>query len=77
MSELAYWNQMYANARDQSVLSSPAAVYRPRMFIDGNQWCALYGDNLQDGVAGFGDSPAEAAHDFNRSWNAKFKGGTI
>jgi len=20
-------------------------------------WCALYGDNLQDGVVGFGESP--------------------
>jgi len=22
-------------------------------------WCALYGDNLQDGVVGFGESPEE------------------
>ena len=27
---------------------------------DGDQWCALYGENLQEGVAGFGRTPAEA-----------------
>lgn len=49
----------------------PSAVYRPALSIDGDQWCALYGDNLQDGVAGFGDSPADAMLDFDRAWNAK------
>lgn len=51
--------------------SRPSAVYRPAISMDGNQWCALYGDNLQDGVAGFGDSPAAAMLDFDRAWNAK------
>jgi hypothetical protein len=50
---------------------SPSAVYRPRLFVDGNQWCALYGDNLQDGVAGFGDSPADAMWDFDQAWGKK------
>lgn len=49
----------------------PSAVYRPAISIDGNQWCALFGANLQDGVAGFGDSPAEAMHDFDKAWNKK------
>ena len=26
-----------------------------RAFKDGNQWCVLSGENLQEGVAGFGD----------------------
>lgn len=26
---------------------------------------------LQDGVAGFGDSPADAVWDFDRNWGAK------
>ena len=38
------------------------------IFIDGNQWCVLYGENLQDGVAGFGDSPELAAWNFDRAW---------
>ena len=46
----------------------PSVQFRPKLFIDGNQWCALYGKNLQDGVAGFGDSPAKAIYDFDRNW---------
>lgn len=49
----------------------PSYMYRPRLFIDGNQWCALYGENLQEGVSGFGDSPALAYADFDRAWHAK------
>ena len=46
----------------------PCYLYRPRLSIDGNQWCALYGENLQDGVAGFGDTPEDAYADFNKNW---------
>jgi hypothetical protein len=46
----------------------PCVLFRPSLSIDGNQWCALYGDNLQDGVAGFGDSPADAMRDFDANW---------
>lgn len=49
----------------------PSILLRPALSIDGNKWCALFGDNLQDGVAGFGDSPAEAYEDFDRNWAAK------
>lgn len=49
----------------------PAAIFKPLVFVDGNQWCALYGVNLQDGVAGFGDSPAEAMADFDAEWSRK------
>lgn len=48
----------------------PSAIYRPAISIDGDKWCALYGANLQDGVAGFGDSPAEAMAEFDKAWNA-------
>ena len=53
------------------IYQRPSSVYRPALSIDGNQWCALYGDNLQDGVAGFGDSPADAMWYFDRNWCAK------
>ena len=49
----------------------PCVLYRPKIFIDGNQWCALYGDNLQDGVAGFGESPANAMSAFDAAWLKK------
>lgn len=48
--------------------SLPSVLYRPKLYIDGNQWCALYGENLQDGIAGFGDTPAKAVMNFNKAW---------
>lgn len=51
-------------------LQRPSAVYRPRIFVDSAHWCALYGENLQDGVAGFGKSPAEAMDAFDAAWRA-------
>ena len=48
--------------------NSPAAIYKPELFVDGDKWCALYGENLQDGVAGFGDTPEEAMKAFNKEW---------
>jgi hypothetical protein len=49
----------------------PSVIWKPRLFIDGSSWCALYGDNLQSGVAGFGDSPQEAMWDFDLAWGRK------
>lgn len=49
-------------------MARPFVTLKPAVYIDGNQWCALYGENLQDGVAGFGDSPALAASDFDKNW---------
>ena len=49
-------------------------VIKPRIFLDGDMWCALYGDDLQVGVAGFGDSPAKASYAFDVEWNRKVKG---
>lgn len=51
----------------------PSVLMRPSISLDGNQWCALYGDSLQDGVAGFGDSPALAMAAFDRAWVAATK----
>lgn len=49
----------------------PCVLFRPKLSIDGDQWCALYGDNLQEGVAGFGDSPANAMWNFDMNWEKK------
>ena len=51
--------------------SHPHVIYKPKLFVDGDQWCALFGANLQDGVAGFGASPALAMWDFDNQWYAK------
>jgi hypothetical protein len=52
-------------------MQRPSVLMRPVLTIDGNMWCALYGDNLQDGVAGFGPSPAEAMADFDKNWKER------
>lgn len=52
-------------------LCRPSYLYRPALSLDGNKWCALYGVNLHDGVAGFGNSPAEAYADFDVQWTTK------
>jgi len=52
----------------QGELRRPSVIYRPTLSLDGNQWCMLYGENLHDGVAGFGDTPALAASDFDKNW---------
>lgn len=75
MRECGFGN--YAEAAGRAIQESascyndPSAIYRPKLSIDGNQWCALYGDDLQSGVAGFGDSVYLAMCDFNKNWYAK------
>ena len=49
----------------------PSVMLKAKIFPDGNKWCCLYGDNLQDGVCGFGDSPELASWDFDRAWYSK------
>ena len=35
--------------------------------LDGDEWCALMGENLQEGLAGFGETPIEAVRQL--VWN--------
>jgi hypothetical protein len=49
------------------------ALYRENLAVilkippvqDGNQWCVLYGKDLHDGIAGFGDTPWAAMRAFH------------
>lgn len=47
------------------------ALLRPSVMLDGNQWCVLYGENLMEGIAGFGDTPYLAVLAFNKEWHKK------
>jgi hypothetical protein len=47
---------------------APHVLMRPRVFPDGNMWCALLGDDLQMGVAAFGDTPEAACVAFDEAW---------
>jgi len=74
---IAHWAEMTSVGIQAAAATweRPSVLFRPKLSLDGNQWCALYGDNLQDGVAGFGDSPAHAMYEFDKAWNAKIKEG--
>lgn len=49
----------------------PAVLFKPKVYKDGNQWCAMLGDNLQEGICGFGNSPDEATRAFDTAWATK------
>ena len=52
----------------QGAMTAPHVLYKPTLMPDGTKWCALFGENLQEGVAGFGDTPAEAMAEFDKAW---------
>lgn len=58
--------QEFCNAAYE--MARPSAVYGPKLYPDGNMWCALYGENLQDGLAAFGETPDEAMTAFDVAW---------
>jgi len=47
------------------------AQLKPKLVQDGNQWCVLYGEDLQSGIAGFGDTPYKAVMDWTKQWDKK------
>jgi len=63
----ALYNQMASIITQESDFSLVSQL-KARVFPDGNQWCVLYGDNIQEGVCGFGDTPYLAVVDFNNQW---------
>ncbi len=52
----------------------PSVVFRPKLRRDGNMYCALLGDNLQEGVCAFGASPDEAMRAFDAEWGKRIEG---
>lgn len=50
------------------LLCNPHVYMRPAIYPDGDQWCALYGKDIQEGVCGFGDTPEKAMQDFDNNW---------
>ncbi len=48
--------------------NDPYLLMKARLSKDGDQFCFLYGENIQEGIAGFGETPAKAALAFNREW---------
>lgn len=40
--------------------------------LDGNQWCVMFGPDLQTGVAGFGDTATDALRDFESKFRTSY-----
>ena len=51
----------------------PHVIYKPKLYPDGDQWCALFAEDIQSGVCGFGDTPAKAMYAFDLAWDAPIK----
>lgn len=46
----------------------PSVLFRPTLSADGSMWCALLGDDLMSGIAGFGETPALAMEAFDKAF---------
>ena len=79
-TEEAYWNERfnieqrhmriyYDIIGEQQLL--PSTNFKPKIYKDGNMWCALYGDSIQEGICGFGETPEKAVEAYNRAWRNK------
>jgi len=63
-----FWQVSVAAQAVQYEMMRPSVLFRPALSLDGDQFCALYGANLQDGCAGFGSTPEEAMLAFDKAW---------
>lgn len=61
-------NMVIEFERTQMILSQPHVYMKPRVFKDGNKWCALLGENLMEGIAAFGDTPRQACEAWDLMW---------
>jgi hypothetical protein len=43
-------------------------MLNPKLNLDGNQWCCIWGEMPETYIVGFGDSPALAISDFYSSY---------
>jgi hypothetical protein len=46
-------------------------LLQAKVTLDGKQWCCLMGENLQEGISGFGDTPYLAMQDFYNQLHVK------
>lgn len=49
-------------------MARPSVLFKPTLAIDGDMWCALLGDDLASGLAGFGKTPADAMTAFDQAF---------
>lgn len=61
-------NAAMDRSRAAEIQCQPHVYMRPALLKDGDQWCALYGPSIQEGVSGFGDTPEKAMQEFDNNW---------
>jgi hypothetical protein len=71
-SEQAVLNSQWNAAQEANITEqarrAPHVLLPVRVTPDGNMWCCLYGEDLMVGVAGFGETPAQACAAFDEAW---------
>jgi hypothetical protein len=75
---LANWINNYQSAQHYEQLNLIQSeiemvyvkTYNLIPFKDGDNWCVLLGTNIQEGIAGFGDTPLRAIRDFNKHFTS-------
>jgi hypothetical protein len=73
--EMKHYQEM-CNLEEERVTTLISKL-KPKLSKDGNMWCFLYGENLQEGIAGFGETPHEAMVDFDNNFRKeRAKGGS-
>ena len=60
------------DAKQQFERSLVEAEDHINIYKDGDQWCALHGVNLQEGTAGFGDTPGKALQPVSEALTSAF-----
>jgi len=76
---LANWINHYESIRHQEKLNLIIAKqelvfiesFKLKPFKDGDMWCVLLGENIQEGICGFGETPLKAILNFNHQFNCK------
>lgn len=63
------WNAAQEANITELARRAPHVLMRPTVMPDGDMWCALYGANLMEGVAGFGETPEKAMEAFDAAWH--------
>lgn len=56
---------------EQSIITDVLIKAGLKPYKDGDKWCVLVGDNIQDGVCGFGDTIDEALFEFLKELTEK------
>lgn len=67
----AQWNAAVEANNAELARQAPHVLMRPALSVDGDRYCALYGEDLVQGCAGFGETPEAAMEDFDKKWRTQ------